>query len=85
MSFPRAGLEGVAFRTREVFEHVHALAGRAPPPALGVDGGMAGEPDVFLRIQADLLGRCIRCDGHAVREATACGAAIAARRAASAC
>ena len=73
----RAGLEGVAFRTREVFEHVHALAVRDPPPALGVDGGMAGS-DVFLQIQADLLGHPLR--RHAVREATACGAAICAAR-----
>ena len=73
----RAALEGVAFRTREVFEHVHALAERAPPPALGVDGGLAGS-DVFLQIQADLLGQPVR--RHAVREATACGAAICAAR-----
>jgi len=73
----RAALEGVAFRTREVFEHVHALAVRDPPPALGADGGMAGS-DVFLQIQADLLGHPLR--RHAVREATACGAAICAAR-----
>jgi glycerol kinase len=73
----RAALEGVAFRTREVFEHVHALAERAPPPALGVDGGLAGS-DIFLQIQADLLGHPLR--RHAVREATACGAAICAGR-----
>jgi glycerol kinase len=73
----RAALEGVAFRTREVFDHVHTLAGRAPPPALGVDGGLAGS-DVFLQIQADLLGQPLR--RHAVREATACGAAICAAR-----
>jgi glycerol kinase len=73
----RAALEGVAFRVREVFDHVHALAERAPPPALGVDGGLAGS-DVFLQIQADLLGRPVR--RHAIREATACGAAICAGR-----
>ena len=73
----RAALEGVAFRTREVFEHVHTLAERAPPPALGVDGGLAGS-NVFLQIQADLLGHPLR--RHAVREATACGAAICAAR-----
>src|SRR5579862_4245882 len=55
----RAALEGVAFRTREVFEHVLALAERAPPPALGVDGGLASS-DVFLQIQADLLGQPVR-------------------------
>jgi glycerol kinase len=73
----RAALEGVAFRVREVFDHVHALAGRTPPPALGVDGGLAGS-DVFLQIQADRLGRPVR--RHAIREATACGAAICAGR-----
>lgn len=73
----RAALEGVAFRVREVFDHVHALAGRAPPAALGVDGGLAGS-DVFLQLQADLLGRPVR--RHALREATACGAAICAGR-----
>jgi glycerol kinase len=73
----RAALEGVALRVREVFDHVHALADRAPPPRLGVDGGLAGS-DVFLQIQADLLGREVR--RHAIREATACGAAICAGR-----
>ena len=73
----RAALEGVAFRTREVFEHVHVLAERDPPPALGVDGGLAGS-DVFLQIQADLLGQPVR--RHALREATAGGAAICAAR-----
>lgn len=72
-----AGLEGVAFRTREVFEHVHTLAGRAPPPALGVDGGLAGS-DIFLQLQANLLGHTLR--RHAFGEATACGAAICAAR-----
>jgi len=73
----RAAVEGVAFRTREVFEQVHALAERAPPPALGVDGGLAGS-DVFLQIQADLLGQAVR--RHSLREATAGGAAICAAR-----
>jgi len=73
----RAALEGVAFRTREVFEHVHALADRAPPPALGVDGGLAGS-DGFLQIQTDLLGQPVR--RHTLREATAGGAAICAAR-----
>jgi glycerol kinase len=73
----RAALEGVAWRTREVFEHVHALAERAPPAALGVDGGLASS-DIFLQIQADLLGQPVR--RHALREATAGGAAICAAR-----
>jgi len=73
----RAALEGVAFRTREVFEHVHTLAEHALPTALGVDGGLASS-DVFLQIQADLLGQPVR--RHALREATAGGAAICAAR-----
>jgi glycerol kinase len=73
----RAALEGVAFRTREVFEHVHALAVRPVPAALGVDGGLAGS-DAFLQIQADLLGQPVR--RHGLREATAAGAAICAAR-----
>jgi len=71
----RAGLEGVAFRVREVVEHLYAISGMTPPDALGVDGGLSGS-DQFLQIQADLLGRPIR--RHAIREATACGAAICA-------
>lgn len=71
----RAAFEGVAFRVREVFEHVYALTDNAPPDALGVDGGMTAS-DAFLQIQANLLGRPIR--RHAHREATACGAAICA-------
>ncbi|MFI4936597.1 MAG: FGGY-family carbohydrate kinase, partial [Caulobacterales bacterium] len=71
----RAAMEGVAFRVREVFEHLYALTGMTPAPARGVDGGLTAS-DVFLQVQADLLGRPVR--RHAVREATACGAAICA-------
>jgi glycerol kinase len=60
---------------REVVEHLYAISGMTPPDALGVDGGLSGS-DQFLQIQADLLGRPIR--RHAIREATACGAAICA-------
>jgi glycerol kinase len=71
----RAGFEGVAFRVREVFEHLYEISGMTPPKALGVDGGLSAS-DQFLQIQADLLGRPIR--RHAIGEATACGAAICA-------
>ena len=71
----RAAMEGVAFRVREVFDFLYDLSGTEPPPALGVDGGLTAN-DTFLQIQADLLGRPIR--RHAIREATACGAAICA-------
>jgi glycerol kinase len=73
----RAGLEGVAFRVREAFDHVHALIGVAPPEVLGVDGGLTANR-TFLQIQADLLARPVR--RHAIPEATAAGAAIAAAR-----
>ncbi len=73
----RAAMEGVAFRVREVFEHVYGRWGAPEPEFLGVDGGLTGN-DAFLQIQADLLGRAIR--RHGAREATACGAAIGAGR-----
>jgi glycerol kinase len=72
-----AAMEGLAFRVREVFEAVYAAAGQPPPPALKVDGGMTANA-TFMQVQADLLGRPIL--RHAVREATACGAAICAGR-----
>ncbi|HEX7761951.1 MAG TPA: FGGY-family carbohydrate kinase [Caulobacteraceae bacterium] len=71
----RAALEGLAFRVREVFDFLYGLSGGQPPEALGVDGGLTAN-ETFLQVQADLLGRPIR--RHAVREATACGAAICA-------
>ncbi|MEO8927756.1 MAG: FGGY-family carbohydrate kinase, partial [Caulobacteraceae bacterium] len=73
----RAALEGVAFRVREVFDHVQGLTDFEPPQALGVDGGLTANA-TFLQIQADLLGRPIR--RHAIPEATAAGAALAAGR-----
>jgi glycerol kinase len=73
----RAGLEGVAFRVREAFDFVYTLTGTALPEALGVDGGLTGNA-TFLQVQADLLGRPLR--RHAIPEATAAGAALAAGR-----
>lgn len=73
----RAGLEGVAFRVREACEHVFEVAGADASGSLGVDGGLTANP-TFLQIQADLLGRPLR--RHAVPEATAAGAALAAAR-----
>jgi glycerol kinase len=73
----RAALEGVAFRVREVFEHVYGLTDLPPPGALGVDGGLTANA-AFLQIQADLLGRPVR--RHATLEATAAGAALCAAR-----
>ncbi len=73
----RAALEGVAFRAREVFDHLCRAAGQPPPPSLAVDGGLTASR-LFLQIQADALGRPVRRYAHA--EATACGAAICAGR-----
>ncbi len=71
----RAAFESLAFRMREIVEAVAAIDGLAPPDALPVDGGVAAN-DVFLQIQADVLGRPV--DRHKHREATALGACIAA-------
>nr|MDQ2861380.1 FGGY-family carbohydrate kinase [Pseudomonadota bacterium] len=73
----RAALEGVAFRVREVFDHVFGLTDFTPPDVLGVDGGLTAN-ETFLQIQADLLGRPVR--RHAIPEATAAGAALCAGR-----
>jgi glycerol kinase len=73
----RAAMEGVAFRVREIVDEIYAIAQAPPPEALGVDGGMTANA-TFMQIQADLLGRPVR--RHAIREATACGAAICAGR-----
>ncbi|MDW8358834.1 FGGY-family carbohydrate kinase [Thermus sp.] len=70
----RAALEGVAFSVGEV---VRAMAEAADLAlgALKADGGMAGN-DLFLQIQADLLGVPVLRPG--VTETTALGAAWAA-------
>jgi glycerol kinase len=73
----RAGLEGVAGRVREVFDAIFADGVLPTPDALGVDGGLTGSVNL-MQAQADLLARPV--SRHAVREATACGAAICAGR-----
>ena len=73
----RAALEGVAFRAREILDHIYEVTVFAPPPALGVDGGLS-RSEVFLQILADLTGRAVR--RHATPEATLLGAAMAAGR-----
>jgi glycerol kinase len=73
----RAGLEGVAFRAREIVDHIYERVSLAPPEALGVDGGLT-HGGVFLQVLADGLGRPVR--RHATTEATLLGAAIAAGR-----
>ncbi len=76
----RAGLEGLAFRAREVLDHVYALDDFDAPEAIGVDGGLTASP-LFLQVLADLTGRLVR--RHATPEATLLGAAICAGRGAS--
>jgi glycerol kinase len=71
----RAAFESVAFRMREIVEAIAAIEGLPVPEVLPVDGGVAAN-DVFLQIQADVLGRPV--DRHIHREATAVGACIAA-------
>jgi glycerol kinase len=73
----RAALEGVAFRVREIFDHVYAVTDLPAPDVLKVDGGLT-DNDALMQIQADLLARPVA--RHAHREATACGAAISAGR-----
>lgn len=71
----RAAFESVAFRIREIAEVAASIEGIELPEALPVDGGLAAN-DVFLQIQADLLGRPVA--RHVELEATALGACIAA-------
>ncbi|HEY2481626.1 MAG TPA: FGGY family carbohydrate kinase [Caulobacteraceae bacterium] len=73
----RAAFEGVAFRAREIVDHIYAVTDFAPPSALGVDGGLS-RSRVFLQILADLGGRPVR--RHATVEATMLGAALSAGR-----
>ena len=73
----RAGLEGLAFRAREVVDHVYGLTGVPPPEVLGVDGGLT-RGFLFPRVLADLLGRPVR--RHSAPEATLLGAALCAGR-----
>ena len=72
-----AGLEGIAFRIREIFDHIYGATSLTPPEVLRVDGGLTGN-DTLMQIQADLLARPVA--RHAHREATACGAAMLAGR-----
>ncbi len=73
----RAGLEGLAFRARELVDQAYALTGATSPGYLGVDGGLTTSP-LFLQVLADLTGRPVR--RHATPEATLLGAALCAGR-----
>lgn len=71
----RATLEGIAYRVREIFDHIYDLAEVPKPESIGVDGGAAAS-DTLLQIQANVLGIPIK--RHSIGEATALGAAICA-------
>lgn len=73
----RAAIDGLACRVREAFDAVYNGAGLARPEALRVDGGMTNS-DALMQAQADILGLPVA--RHALREATAAGAAICAAR-----
>lgn len=71
----RAAFESLAFRMREIAESASSIEGIEVPETLPVDGGLAAN-DLFLQIQADLLGRPVA--RHIELEATALGACVAA-------
>lgn len=73
----RAAVEGVAFRVREVMEAIYGGTGLARPVQLKADGGLT-DSEALMQILADALALPVA--RHAHREATACGAAIAAGR-----
>jgi glycerol kinase len=71
----RAGLEGIAFRLREITQHIFSQTSLARPPSIRVDGG-AAESDLLVQTIADATG--IPFERLAERQATALGAAIRA-------
>ena len=73
----RAALEGVAFRVREILDHITGATELPAPSVLKADGGLAAS-DTLLQIQADITGLPVA--RHALRDAAACGAAIGAGR-----
>jgi glycerol kinase len=70
----RAGLEAVAFQTRDLLDAM-AADGAGAAKVLRVDGGMAAN-DFFLQVLADLLG--VAVERPVVTETTALGAAALA-------
>jgi glycerol kinase len=73
----RAAIEGVAFRVREIFLHIYGATDLPRPEVLRADGGLSAST-ALMQAQADLLGMPVA--RHALREATAAGAAICAGR-----
>lgn len=70
----RATLEGVAFQVADLIDAIVADTGQ-PLIEMSVDGGMS-DSDLFLQLQADILGLNLRRSLQ--REATALGAAVLA-------
>lgn len=71
----RAVLEGIAFRTRQVVEALRESSSSDAFETLKADGGMASN-DVFLQIQADVLG--INVERPSTNQVTALGIAYLA-------
>jgi glycerol kinase len=71
----RAAMEGVAFRVREMVDRIYLDADLPQPDVMRVDGGAAAN-DVFIQLQANILGRPI--ERMSPLEATAYGAALLA-------
>lgn len=71
-----AALEGIAFRTREILDHLAAHSTLPRPEFIRIDGGLT-HSDTFVRILSDLLQQPVRRCHHA--EATVLGAARLAR------
>jgi len=75
----RAAMEGISFRVREILERIYLnpepLLALSYPALLRVDGG-ASSSDIFMQIQADILG--IPVERMRPLEATAYGAALLA-------
>jgi glycerol kinase len=74
----RAAMEGIAFRVREMLDRIYEDSGLPRPAGLAVDGG-ASANDLFMQIQADVLGQPV--ERMAPLEATAFGAAVLAGQA----
>lgn len=70
----RATLEGVAFQVADLIDAIVADTGQQLQE-MSVDGGMS-DSDLFLQLQADILGFHLRRSLH--REATALGAGVLA-------
>ncbi|MFI4973675.1 MAG: FGGY family carbohydrate kinase [Caulobacterales bacterium] len=73
----RAALEGVAFRVCEILDHITTATDLPRPAVLKADGGLSAS-EVLMQAEADLT--CLPIARHALRDAAAAGAAIAAGR-----